>query len=89
MENNEPDRNTLRALADDGNEKALDRLAQLADADGDAEGLWALLDEGSMGAGHLLTVRAVGAGDLLELQRIADAGCAEAGTELNRLLEAG
>ena len=33
------DRETLRALADEGNEKALDRLADLADARGDLEEL--------------------------------------------------
>ena len=31
------DRETLRALADEGNEKALDRLADLADVEGDVE----------------------------------------------------
>jgi len=45
-----------------------------------------LLDEGCVHAGHLLTVRAVAAGDLLELQRIWDAGCEEAGDELNKAL---
>jgi hypothetical protein len=80
------DRETLRALADEGNEKALDRLADLADARGDLEELSDLLDEGSEHAGELLTRRAVDAHDLLELQRLADAGCDEAGHELDRLL---
>src|SRR5215469_16741354 len=80
------DRGTLRALADEGNESALDRLADLADARGDLGELNELLDEGSYQAGHLLTRRAVKAGDLLELQRLSDAGCDEAGSELERLL---
>jgi hypothetical protein len=82
------DRETLRALADEGNETALDRLADLADARADLEELSELLDEGCMHAGHLLTRRAVSEGDLLELQRIADAGYDEAGKELERLLTA-
>lgn len=82
------DRVTLRALADEGNEQALDRLADLAGARGDLDELSELLDEGGMHAGHLLTVRAVSAGDPLELQRIWDAGCEEAGDELRRLLAA-
>jgi hypothetical protein len=81
-----PDRETLRALADEGNETALDRLADLADARGDLDELSELLDEGSSRAGELLTRRAVQAGDLLELQRIADAGYDKASGELERLL---
>ena|ERR1700724_356857 len=80
------DRDTLRALADEGNELALDRLADLADERGDLEELSALLDEGCMHAGRLLTARAVTKGDLLELQRISDAGYDGARSELNRLL---
>ena len=80
------DRDTLRALADEGNQTALDRLADLADARGDLDELNELLDEGSCRAGHLLTRRAVKVGDLLELQRLSDAGCDEAGSELGRLL---
>ncbi|SDW51049.1 hypothetical protein SAMN05421504_101782 [Amycolatopsis xylanica] len=79
-------RETLRALADEGNETALDRLADLADAHGEVGELSELLDEGCMHAGRLLTRRAVAAGGLLELQRISDAGYDEAGTELERLL---
>jgi len=41
-----------------------------------------------MRAGFLLTRRAVATGDLRELQRISDAGCDEAGNELDRLLKA-
>ncbi|HLL67289.1 MAG TPA: hypothetical protein VK453_16515 [Micromonosporaceae bacterium] len=82
------DRDTLRALADEGNETALDRLADLADGCGDLAELCDLLDEGCMRAGRLLTRRAAAAGDLRELQRISDAGCAEAGDELERLLTA-
>ena len=83
------DRETLRALADEGNEKALDRLADLADARGDLEELSELLDEGSEYAGELLTRRAVAAQDLRELQRLSDAGCEEAEIELDKLLSAG
>ena len=86
MANMTPDRETLRALADEGNETALERLADLADARGDLDELSELLDEGSSRAGHLLTRRAVKVGDLLELQRLSDAGCGEAGDELERLL---
>jgi hypothetical protein len=80
------DRETLRALADEGNEKALDRLADLADERGDLEELSDLLDEGSEYAGELLTRRAVAAQDLRELQRLSDAGCEQAEVELDRLL---
>ena len=81
------DRDTLRAIADEGNELALDRLADLADARGDLAELGELLDEGSAYAGHLLTVRAVAAEDLRALQHLADAGCDEADRELTRLLQ--
>jgi len=86
MTNINVDRDTLRALADEGNEKALDRLADLADQRGDLEEMSELLDEGCKRAGQLLTARAVTKGDLLELQRISDAGYDEAGHELDRLL---
>ena len=69
-----------------GNERALDRLADLADGRGDVHELDELLDEGCARAGQLLTGRAVAAGDLLELQRLSDAGADEAGRELDRLL---
>lgn len=46
MANQIPDRDTLRALADEGNETALDRLADLADARDDLDELSELLDEG-------------------------------------------
>ncbi|MFD4370927.1 hypothetical protein [Streptomyces sp. NPDC058486] len=82
----EVDRETLRELADAGNEKALDRLADLADASGDVDALSGLLDEGSSRAGFLLTRRAVAARDPRELQRIADAGYEEAEAEVDRLL---
>lgn len=81
MANTKIDRQTLRELADEGNETALDRLADLGE-------LSELLDEGSMHAGFLLTRRAVATGDLRELQRISDAGYDEAGNELGRLLKA-
>lgn len=81
------DRQTLRELADEGNEKALDRLADLADQSDDVEELSDLLDEGCMHAGRLLTRRAVASRDLRELQRIADAGYDPARRELDGLLE--
>ncbi|EFL06113.1 predicted protein [Streptomyces sp. AA4] len=84
-----PDYDTLRALADEGNETALDRLADLADRRGDLAELSDLLDEGSEQAGRLLTRRAVENRDLRELQRLSDAGSSEAATELERLLRAG
>ncbi|WP_413105214.1 hypothetical protein [Streptomyces sp. Inha503] len=87
MANTNINRETLRELADEGNETALDRLADLADAVGDLGELSELLDEGCMRAGFLLTRRAVATGDLRELQRISDAGYEEAGNELNRLLD--
>jgi hypothetical protein len=80
------DRDTLRALADEGNEKALDRLADLADARGDIAELSDLLDEGSEHAGRLLTRRAVQVHDLRELQRLSDAGSKQAEAELDRIL---
>ena len=83
---NTTERDTLRALADEGNELALDRLADLADHDNNLEELSALLDEGSMRAGRRLTDRAVAKRDLLELQRISDAGYDAATVELNALL---
>ncbi|WP_345175168.1 hypothetical protein [Streptomyces lavendulae] len=81
------DRETLRELADEGNETALDRLADMADAAGDLGELGELLDEGCVHAGSLLTRRAVAAHDLRELRRISDAGYDGAGDELDRLLK--
>jgi hypothetical protein len=86
MANVTPDRDTLRALADEGNEAALDRLADLADQRSDLDELGDLLDEGSMRAGKLLTRRAVATANLLLLQRIGDAGYEPAARELERLL---
>jgi hypothetical protein len=86
MTNMKLDRDTLRVLADEGNEKALDRLADLADAGGDVAELNDLLDEGSDRAGRLLTRRAVEAHDVIEQQRLSDAGSEQAGTELDRIL---
>ena len=80
------ERETLRALADEGNQLAMDRLADLADQRGDLVELSDLLDEGCMRAGQLLTARAVTTSDLLELQRISDAGYDAASSELDRLL---
>ncbi|MFE3523391.1 hypothetical protein ACFXOD_17605 [Streptomyces sp. NPDC059161] len=64
MTNTNIDRDTLREPADEGNETALDRLADLADAAGDLGELSELLDEGSLHAGFPLTRRAAAAGDL-------------------------
>lgn len=77
---------TLRALADDGNSAALDRLADLLDTRGDLAALSDLLDEGSRQAGIHLTRRAVDAADLLQLQRLSDAGSPEAEVALANLL---
>ncbi|MEV0411702.1 hypothetical protein AB0I68_13105 [Streptomyces sp. NPDC050448] len=74
MENTNIDRETLRELADEGNETALDRLAEVADTAGDLGELSEPLDERSMRAGFLPTRRAAFNGGLRELQRIADAG---------------
>jgi len=82
------DEDILRALADEGNEAAQDRLADLLDARGDLEGLSELLDEGCEHAGLLLTRRAVSRRDLPELQRLADAGSPDASGELARVLDA-
>ncbi|MFD5349207.1 hypothetical protein ACFWJY_37025, partial [Streptomyces anulatus] len=79
------DERTLRALADEGNETALDCLADLAEGRDDLDGLSELLDEGSERAGQLLTRRAVDRRDLRELQRLSDAGSEEAGATLDRL----
>ena len=87
MTNFAAERETLRALADEGNEKALDRLADLADEDGDLDELSELLDEGCLRAGQLLTRRAAAAGDLRELQRLSDAGYDDAGVHLDRMLD--
>ncbi|GAA1557651.1 hypothetical protein GCM10009804_13050 [Kribbella hippodromi] len=80
------DWDTLRTLADEGNEKALDKLADLADERDDTAALSELLDEGCERAGEHLTRRAAAAKDLLELQRIRDAGYDEAGEVLDQLL---
>jgi hypothetical protein len=89
MANTNIDRETLRAPADEGNETALDRLADLADAVGDVGELSELLDEGCMHAGLLLTRHAVATGDPRELQRISDAGYDEAGYDEAGYGEAG
>jgi len=80
------DHDALRALADAGNEQALDRLADLADARNDIAELNELLDEGCSLAGEHLTTRAVAARDLVELQRLADEGIEAAEQALDNLL---
>ena len=81
------DHDALRALADAGDEKALDRLADLAHARNDVAELNELLDEGSELAGEHLAARAVAARDLGELQRLADEGIDDAEQALNDLLQ--
>ena len=51
----ESDRSVLRRLADDGNEEAADRLAELAAERGDLEELQRLVDEGNKSAESLLS----------------------------------
>ena len=52
---NASDRSVLRRLADDGNEEAADRLAELAAKRGDLEELRRLVNEGNENAARLLT----------------------------------
>ena len=51
----ESDRSVLRRLADDGNEEAADRLAELAAERGDLEELQRLSNEGNESAESLLS----------------------------------
>jgi len=81
------DHDTLRALADAGNEKALDRLADLAHDRNDVAELNDLLDEGSELAGEHLTTRAIARRDLAELQRLADEGIDTAEQALESFLQ--
>src|SRR5664279_395309 len=81
------DHDSLRKLADDGNEKALDRLADLAHARDDVAELNELMDEGSELAGQHLAARAIAARDLPELQRLSDEGIETAGKALEDLLQ--
>jgi hypothetical protein len=76
MANGNLDRDTLRELTDEGNEMALGRLADLADARDDVQELSDLLDEGCLRAGRLLTRRAEAFGDL--------ASCNSCGTPVPR-----
>jgi phage tail tape-measure protein len=84
---NHADHDSLRKLADGGNEKALDRLADLAHARDDVGELNELLDEGSECAGQHLATRAIAARDLPELQRLADEGIEAAEGALEDLLQ--
>ena len=81
------DHDALRALADAGSEKALDRLADLAHSRNDVDELNELLDEGSELAGEYLTTRAIALRDLGELQRLADEGIETAERALDDLLK--
>ncbi|MGV8910194.1 MAG: hypothetical protein ACOH1Y_14530 [Propionicimonas sp.] len=80
------DHDQLRDLADNGNEDALDRLADLADERGDLAELNELLDEGCEVAGLHLAARAIASRDLRELQRLADEGIEQAEDALEQLL---
>lgn len=80
------DHDQLRDLADNGNETALDRLADLADERGDLDELNELLGEGCELAGSYLATRAVAIRDLRELQRLADEGIDQAEEALEQLL---
>jgi hypothetical protein len=70
----ESDRSVLRRLADDGNEEAADRLAELAAARGDLDELRRLVDEGNENAADRLAEFAAKRGDLEELQLLVDEG---------------
>ena len=60
----ESDRSLLRRLADDGNEEAADRLAELAADRGDLEELRRLVDDGNEEAADRLAELAADRGDL-------------------------
>jgi phage tail tape-measure protein len=81
------DHDALRDLADNGNESALDRLADLAEERDDIAELEELLGEGCELAGEYLAKRAASHRDLRELQRLADEGIERAETELEHLLK--
>ena len=70
----ESDRSVLRRLADDGNEEAADRLAELAAERGDLEELRRLVDDGNENAADRLAELAAERGDLEQLQRLVDDG---------------
>lgn len=80
------DEETLRELAEEGNESAQKRLADIYESRGDVEALSELLDEGSEYAGLLLTKRAAANHDVHELQRLADAGSPDALEALEQIL---
>ena len=81
------DHDQLRELADAGNEKALDRLADLAHERNDVNELNELLGEGCELAGAHLATRAIASRDLPELQRLADEGIQAAEQALEDLLQ--
>jgi len=70
----ESDRSVLRRLADDGNEEAADRLAELAAERGDLEELRRLVDDGNENAADRLAELAAERGDLEELRRLVATG---------------
>ena len=82
----ESDRSVLRRLADDGNEEAADRLAELAAARGDLEELRRLVDDGNENAADRLAELAAERGDLEELQRLVDEGNESAESLLSELI---
>jgi hypothetical protein len=70
----ESDRSLLRRLADDGNQEAADRLAELAADRGDLEELRRLVDDGNEQAADRLAELAADRGDLEKLRRLVDDG---------------
>jgi len=72
------DRSALRALVDQGNEEAADRLAHLAAEDGDVETLKYLIDAGNESAGDLLAKRAAEQGDVETLEYLIGSGVTSA-----------
>jgi hypothetical protein len=82
----ESDRSVLRRLADDGNEEAADRLAELAAKRGDLEELRRLVDDGNDNAADRLAELAAERGDLEQLQRLVDEGNESAESLLSELI---
>jgi hypothetical protein len=81
----ESDRSVLRRLADDGNEDATDRLAELAAERGDLKELRRLVDSGNENAADRPTELAAERGDLEELRRLVDEGNENAAERLTEL----
>ena len=82
----ETDLSVLRRLADDGNEEAADRLAELAAERGDIAELQHLVDYGNEKAADRLAELAAERGDLEELQRLVDEGNEKAAERLSEAI---